>query len=347
MIQTIEEAIAHIARKREGQIVHASSRTLTDLRVDRLILGPGTKEDLDWYLVGWPKGAAYVLMSAWPDLSVLSQGEALFLPAQKEAIHRGGLQGLADVVSRLMEPESGCPWDLEQTHFTLKKYLIEEAYELIEAIDREDREGMMEELGDVLLQPMMHAEISRRRGVFDLQQVAQEEAEKLVRRHPHVFGDKIANTADEVLANWDNVKRAEKERTSILEGIPTAMPQLLRALETSKRAARAGFEWPNLSGVFEKLHEELAELHEAIEGGDRKAQGGELGDLLFTVVNVARWLKIDPEEALRLMLTRFTARFRVMEQSSDKPLHELSPERWDELWEQAKLWSAASPDAAF
>ncbi len=336
MIQTIEEAIAQIARKREGQIVHASSRTQTDLRVDRLILGPGTREDLDWYLVGWPAGAAYVLLSARPDLSDLSQGEALFLPAQKEAIHRGGLQGLADVVGRLMEPETGCPWDLEQTHFTLKKYLIEEAYELIEAIDREDREGMMEELGDVLLQPMMHAEIANRRADFNLQQVAQQQAEKLVRRHPHVFGDKVANTSEEVLANWDKVKRTEKARTSILEGVPMAMPQLLCALEVSKRAARAGFEWPNLEGVFEKLHEELAELHQAIVSGGKREQADELGDLLFTVVNIARWLKIDPEDALRTMLTRFTKRFQVMEQSSDQPLNELSPERWDELWEQAK-----------
>lgn len=336
MIQTIEEAIAQIARKREGQIVHASSRTQTDLRVDRLILGPGSKEDLDWYMVGWPEGAPYVFLSARSDLSDLSQGEALFLPAQKEAIHRGGLQGLADVVSRLMEPETGCPWDLEQTHVTLKKYLIEEAYELIEAIDSEDREGMIEELGDVLLQPMMHAEIANRGADFNLHQVAQQQAEKLVRRHPHVFGDKVANTSEEVLANWDKVKRAEKERASILEGVPMAMPQLLRALEVSKRAARAGFEWPDLSGVFEKLHEELAELHEAIKVGDRKDQAGELGDLLFTVVNVARWLKIDPEDALRLMLTRFTTRFQLMEQNSERPLNELSPERWDELWEQAK-----------
>lgn len=336
MIQTIEEAIAQIARKREGQIIHASSRTQTDLRVDRLILGPGTKEDLDWYLVGWPEGAAVQFLPEQSDRSDLSVGEALFLPAQKEAIHRGGLQGLADVVSRLMEPETGCPWDLEQTHVTLKKYLVEEAYELIEAIDREDREGMIEELGDVLLQPMMHAEIANRAADFNLQQIAQQQAEKLVRRHPHVFGDKVANTSEEVLANWDKVKRSEKQRTSILEGVPMAMPQLLRALEVSKRAARAGFEWPNLSGVFEKLHEELAELHQAIKSSDKQEQGDELGDLLFTVVNVARWLKIDPEDALRTMLTRFTTRFQIMERNSDQPLSELSPDRWDELWEQAK-----------
>ncbi|MBL8060853.1 MAG: nucleoside triphosphate pyrophosphohydrolase [Chthonomonas sp.] len=336
MIRTVEDAIAQIAERREGQIVLASSRAITDLRVDRLILGPATKEDLDWYLVGWPEGAAFQLLSARVDKVDLEEGEALFLPAQRDAIHRGGLQGLADVVARLMEPDTGCPWDLEQTHVTLKKYLIEEAYELIEAIDQEDREGMIEELGDVLLQPMMHAEYAQRRGEFDLPLIAQQQAEKLVRRHPHVFGDKVANTAEEVLANWDRVKRAEKERHSILEGIPAAMPQLLRALETSKRAARAGFEWPDLEGVFAKLNEEIDELDRAIEEGNVKEQSDELGDLLFTVVNIARWLKVDPEEALRTMLTRFTARFQQMEQSSDKPLSELSPERWDELWEKAK-----------
>lgn len=320
----------------------ASRRSITDLRVDRLILGPASREDLEWFLVGWPDGAETILISERPDASLLSglpECEALFLPAQKNATHRGGLQGLADVVTRLMEPETGCPWDLEQTHVSLKKYLIEEAYELVEAIDQGDREGMMEELGDVLLQPMMHAEIAHRQGQFNLQQVAQQEAEKLVRRHPHVFGDAVANTAADVLQNWDKAKRKEKDRRSILDGVPAAMPQLLRALEVSKRAARNGFEWPELSGVFEKLHEEVLELRQAIEAGDTRHQSDELGDVLFTIVNIARWLKIDPEDALRTMVNRFTKRFQMMEREAGVPLGELSLERWNELWESAKKGS--------
>ena len=349
MPRSIPDALQQIASQREGQIVRVADQRSTDLRVDRLLLGPATRAELRQTLLGYPQSEALLLTEttartiSLDQLADLSEEEALFLPACRDAIHRGGLQGLADVVSRLLEPETGCPWDLEQTHATLKKYLIEESYELIEAIDQNHRENMIEELGDVLLQPLMHAEIARRREDFDLAEVAQRQAEKLVRRHPHVFGDTTATDSAEVLRNWDAIKRHEKgaEPQSLLAGIPAAMPALLRALTISKRAARAGFEWPDLEGVWQKLDEELAELRAEIPGGAQVRVEAEIGDVLFTVVNLARWLKCDPEEALRRMLGRFTARFMAMERASPRPLAELSPEEWDALWVAAKSGDGA------
>lgn len=342
-MNSIAEALAHIAGHRRGQIARASDRDQTDLRVDRLLFGPAGRGDLQHFLVGWPEGAMAWRLDGGASidpttLDNLGDNEALFLPAQPGANHRGGLRGLVDVVDSLLDPDSGCPWDLEQTHQSLKKYLIEESYELIEAIDRDDRDGMIEELGDVLLQPMMHTQIAMRRGDFDIDLVAQRVAEKLVRRHPHVFGDGSAANAEEVLKNWDKIKTTEKGDSpkSVLEGVPASMPGLLRALTISKRAARAGFEWSNIEGVFEKLDEELAELHEAIRVNDPAELESELGDVLFTVVNIGRWLKVDPEEALRKMLNRFSARFQYMERESAVPLGELGLEEWDRLWIAAK-----------
>lgn len=244
---------------------------------------------------------------------------------------------LVEVSDRLLGP-GGCPWDQEQTHESLKKYLIEEAYELCDAIDSGDQQKLIEELGDVLLQPVIHAQMAHRDGQFCIEDVAQGIVEKLIRRHPHVFGDVTADDSDQVLRNWDAIKKSEKGEapSSILDGVPTAMPSLLRAHEVSKRAARAGFEWPNLEGVWQKFDEEVSELKAAIESGDSGEIESELGDLLFTVVNLARWMKVEPEEALRKMLGRFTERFRQMELKSSKPLTELSPDEWDELWNQAK-----------
>lgn len=254
---------------------------------------------------------------------------------------RRPLDELAHVVDRLLGP-GGCPWDQEQTHESLKKYLIEEAYEVIDAIDEGSTEKLREELGDLLLQPYMHAQIRKlRTSEFDIDDVADEIVAKLVRRHPHVFGDLNVADADEVLRNWDQIKQAEKgapaeERPSILGGVPKSMPSLLRALQISKRAARAGFEWPNIESVFDKLHEEEAELLAELPGGDFERIESEIGDLLFTAVNIARWAKVDPEEALRKMLDRFSSRFITMERLAEKPLRELSPEEWDALWVHAK-----------
>ncbi len=326
-----------------GQVVRLSDRRITDIRCDRLLLGPGGPQDMQFVLWNWPAGLKATLLPGEVEcdpheMAALGENQFLFLPAQPDAIHRGGLRGLVDVVDRLLDPNGGCPWDLEQTHQTLKKYLIEEAYELFEAIDREDEAGMIEELGDVLLQPLMHTQIAMRRGAFDVDLVAQRTAEKLVRRHPHVFGDASANTSEEVLKNWDKIKKAEKGEApaSLLGEVPASMPALLQALTISKRAARAGFEWPEIEGVFEKLSEEVGELREAMAEGDAQAVSGELGDLLFTVVNLARWLKVDPEEALRGMLARFSARFRHMERASAVPLSDLDAAEWDRLWVAAK-----------
>ncbi len=250
------------------------------------------------------------------------------------------LEELTRVVDRLLGP-GGCPWDQAQTHESLKKHLVEETYEVIEAIDSGEASQLRDELGDLLLQPYMHAQMQKlRTGAFDIDDVAQSIVDKLVRRHPHVFGDVNAADADEVLKNWDAIKQAEKAGrqapAGILGGIPKSMPALLRAQEVSKRAARCGFEWPNIEAVFDKLHEEERELNAEIAGGDSKRIEEEVGDLLFTVVNLARWAGVDSEEALRRMVDRFCSRFAAMERAAPRPLRELSPPEWDSLWENAK-----------
>lgn len=248
-----------------------------------------------------------------------------------------GLAGLVWVVDRLLGP-GGCPWDMEQTHTSLKKYLVEESYELIDAIDRSDERAMVEELGDVLLQPLMHAQMEARDGNWDIQHVAETEARKLVHRHPHVFGENKLADADAVLKQWDAIKKAEKGGThsSVLAGVPQSAPALLRAMEISKRAARAGFEWPDMDSVWDKFAEETREVREALAQGDKDHIAAEFGDLLFTVVNLARWAKVDPEDALRTMVDRFIRRFRHMESQASQDLKDLSPDEWEGLWAQAK-----------
>lgn len=248
-----------------------------------------------------------------------------------------GLAGAVRVVDRLLGP-GGCPWDQAQTHESLKRHLIEETYEVVEAIDSGDLDKLREELGDLLLQPILHAQMEALRGGWTTDDVAQGLVNKLVRRHPHVFGDTDVADAEEVLKNWDRIKQNEKggEPRSILEGVPRSLPALLRAFEVSKRAARVGFEWPNLEAVFDKLREEESEFVEALGSGEATRIEAEMGDLLFTVVNVARWAGVEPEDALRRMLDRFTRRFQGMEASADKPLRELSADEWDDLWERSK-----------
>ena len=262
---------------------------------------------------GVPDGATLLL----PDASASPLGE------------------LIHVVDRLLGP-GGCPWDREQTHASLKKHLVEETYETIDAIDSGDLEALREELGDLLLQPVMHAQMEKAAGRWDTDAVARGIVDKLVRRHPHVFGDVAAEDSETVLRNWDAIKRTEG-KTSVLAGVPRSMPALARALSVSKRAARAGFEWASLDGVLDKLREEEVEVREALDSGDLRAIEGEIGDLLFTVVNVARWAKVDPEEALRGMLDRFTARFERMESLAAAPLGDLDAETWDALWNRAKV----------
>lgn len=247
-----------------------------------------------------------------------------------------GFYGLVEIIDTLLGP-NGCPWDKEQTHQTLKKHLIEESYETIEAIDTDDPDKLCEELGDLLLQPLMHSQIDAIEGLYDIDDVITGISNKLLRRHPHVFGEMNVGTADEVLQNWDSIKQSEKgEVASILGDVPASLPALLRAYEISKRAARAGFEWQSIDEVWEKVVEEQLELQAAIASGDLLRINSEFGDLLFTFVNVARWLKIEPEEALRKMICRFVKRFEQMERFTDKPLRDLSLDEWEALWSRAK-----------
>lgn len=264
-----------------------------------------------------------------PGTRAETSDEAWILPASAAA---SGVSALIEVVARLLGP-GGCPWDRAQTHASLMKYLLEESYELFDAIDREDDEAMKEELGDVLLQVVLHAGIAQGRGAFDLEAVAQAEAEKLIRRHPHVFGDVHAPDADTVLRNWDQIKRAEHGDRSILSGVPKAMPALLRAMEVSKRAARAGFDWPDVESIWDKFNEEKSEFQEAASTSSEEA---EFGDMLFALVNIARWRGVDPEQALQRMVDRFVTRFAVMERLAPGSLHALTADEWEELWQAAK-----------
>lgn len=269
-------------------------------------------------------------------ISPVTSGEfesgVLLIPAASGPIER-----LNQIAVRLLG-EGGCPWDQAQTHQSLKKYLLEESYELFQAIDENDQDAMVEELGDVLLQPLMHAEMARIAGNFTLDDVCNAIVAKLVRRHPHVFGDVTVADEKEVLKNWDAIKKQEKGRASksLLEGVPNSLPALHRAFEVSKRAARTGFEWESEADVWNKFSEERAEYLAARASNDREEMKSELGDLFFTLVNIARHAEVEPEEALQSMVNRFIKRFQLMETLAEGPLSELSPEGWDDLWNQSK-----------
>jgi tetrapyrrole methylase family protein/MazG family protein len=248
-------------------------------------------------------------------------------------------QEFAAVIARLRGPD-GCPWDREQTFVSLKRFMIEEAYEAVEAVDSGRIETLCDELGDVLIQVVLNAQLAAEEGSFTIADVIEGVTAKLIRRHPHVFGDVTVADSAEVLRNWEAIKRVEKpERTSVLDGVPRDLPALMKAMEVSKRAVKVGFEWPSLEEVFAKLAEEIAELQAALPTADPEAIAGEIGDLLFTTVNIARFLKVDPEDALRTMVARFSERFRHMEREAaraGRTLTDLSLEEWDRLWEAAK-----------
>jgi MazG family protein len=223
------------------------------------------------------------------------------------------LRRLREIVARLRGPD-GCPWDREQTHASLRAGLVEEAYEVIDAIDRGDDAHLCEELGDFLLQVFMHSQIAAEAGRFDLDAVAREVADKLVRRHPHVFGDRKLDDSGAVLRQWEEIKRAEKgAQGSLMEGVPPGLPALIRAEKVQKKAARVGFDWPEPSGVVAKVREELAEVETAMSDREPAALEHEIGDLLFSVVNLARQLGIDSEVVLHQAANRFAGRFREVE----------------------------------
>lgn len=240
-------------------------------------------------------------------------------------------------VMDLLRGESGCPWDREQDHHTLKRFLQEEAYEVLEAIDAEDPDLLREELGDLLLQVVFHARIAAEAGSFDVNDVCQGIVDKMVRRHPHIFGKDRIDTAEAVLQRWEEIKLAEKggsRRQSLLDGIPLELPALLRAQRVAGRAAEAGFRWPSAEDALAKVHEELAEVQEALPLGGSRLEA-EVGDLLFAVVSFASTAGVDAESALRRLTSRFTDRFRRMEGSFDGRLSAATPEELLAAWREA------------
>lgn len=254
--------------------------------------------------------------------------------------HPDALTRLRYVVHRLRAP-GGCPWDMEQTHTSLIPHVIEEAYEVADAIRSGDPAQICDELGDILLQPVLHAEIASETGSFDLDQMAHGLTEKLIRRHPHVFSETTANTSDAVLKQWDAIKRTEKgtEHEGLLHGTGSGLPALMRAQKLQKKAARVGFDWPDATPVFAKIREEAAELEEAIASGDKAHMEDELGDLLFSVVNLARKLGIESEPALAAANEKFTRRFHAMESHLREQGHELGQhtlEQMDTAWDAVK-----------
>jgi MazG family protein len=247
---------------------------------------------------------------------------------------------LVQLMTRLRGPD-GCPWDRKQTLPSLKPFIIEESYEVVDAIDRDDRLDLCEELGDFLLQAVFIAEITRAEGSFDIYDSVTAIYEKLVRRHPHVFGDVEARDAEQVLVNWEKLKNEERkaENKSVLAGVPQSLPALLKAARLTEKAARVGFDWRRTEDVFEKLEEETGELREAIDSGDEAKIHDEIGDLLFTIANIARKLNVNAEEALQSTNRKFRRRFESMESSvrgGGRNLDQLSLEQMDALWDEAK-----------
>jgi tetrapyrrole methylase family protein/MazG family protein len=247
----------------------------------------------------------------------------------------------AMTIMRTLRAPGGCPWDAEQSHDSLKRYLIEECYEVIEAIDKKDDHLLKEELGDLLLQPIFHAAIAEERGAFTIDDVLETLADKLVRRHPHVFGDQEIRTSEEQVANWEKIKKEEKgeERKSALSGIPPHMPALMQAQKITEKAARVGFDWEHTDQVYAKVLEELHELEETMVTRDQERMEAELGDLLFAIVNLGRFLAVNPEEALRKTIDRFTTRFGHVEETLHGrgiQLKDASLEEMDLLWNEAK-----------
>lgn len=273
-----------------------------------------------------------------------------------------GIEKLLQVVAQLRHPEHGCPWDLKQTHVSLKPFMLEEAYEAVEAIDEADASGnpdpLKEELGDVLLQVVLHSQLAQDGGQFNFQDVCDTIAEKLIRRHPHVFGTVSVDNADGVVSNWEAIKQAEKgnpKQQSILDGISKSQPALSRALETSQKAVKVGFEWPNLDSLWDCVMSEYQEFRAEVDalqpGLPVSAEAferleSEMGDIYFASVNLARHFKIDPEVALTKATAKFTQRFQAMEtlirerfpqaKSLQAAMANLDFESWDTLWREAK-----------
>ncbi len=254
------------------------------------------------------------------------------------------LQKLIEVVAQLRDPQDGCPWDLEQTPQTLIPYIIEEAYEVVDAIATDDQNAIAEELGDLLLQVVLQAQIAGESGDFTLEEVAVSITEKLIRRHPHVFGDLQINSSEEVNQNWEKIKAEEKGQSleeaqllsNKLRDYARSLPPLMAGMKISKKAAKAGFEWENAEGVWEKFREELTEFQEALTTEDKEHQQAELGDLLFTIINIARWYDLDPFAGLQGTNRRFIQRLTLMENFAERSLTDYTIDELETLWQKAK-----------
>lgn len=274
--------------------------------------------------------------------TIFSNLTALYVPpTQEERILYRRFDFLADIIAILRSPD-GCPWDQKQTHQSLRPYLIEETYEFLEALDGEDPDSMAEELGDILLQILLHAQIASEQGDFSIQDVVEHLTSKMIRRHPHVFGEKEASDAEQVVLNWEEIKKVEKESAgksmpdSILDRIPKTMPLLLQAYEQNQRAAKVGFDWDQLDEVVDKLQEELQEFLQAETDSDREK---EMGDLFFTLISISRFAKIHPELALQKAVSKFDQRFRYVEEQADQrgiKLKEATVEEMNQWWDEAK-----------
>ena len=259
---------------------------------------------------------------------------------------RRSFDDLVKLMTTLRGP-GGCPWDRKQTLPDLKPYVIEEAYEVVDAIDREDRSALLEEIGDLLLEAVFIAEITREAGSFDVYDSITAIHDKLVRRHPHVFADAKADDAEQVLVNWEKLKSDERkaENKSVLSGVPRSMPALLKASRLTEKAARVGFDWRRTDDVFDKLDEEIGELREAVASGDATRIEDEIGDLLFTIANIARKTGANPEEALQSTNRKFMRRFQSMEKQvheRGQNLDQLELEEMDKLWDEAKAAERSS-----
>jgi MazG family protein len=247
---------------------------------------------------------------------------------------------LLDIMASLRDPQTGCPWDVEQTFSTIAPYTIEEAYEVADAIERNAMDELRDELGDLLFQVVFHARMAEEGGHFDFNDVVEAICDKMERRHPHVFGDATVGSAEEQSRAWEQHKSAEREHhESALDGVALALPSLMRAEKLQRRAARTGFDWPDISGPLAKCHEEIAEIEQALQQQEQEEVAAEIGDLLFSVVNLARFAGVDPEEALRGSNLRFTQRFKTVEalaEEREQAMTAMSLEELDALWDEAK-----------
>ncbi len=270
--------------------------------------------------------------------------QALESLAHSPARDLSGMQRLLAIMARLRDKDTGCPWDVEQTFSTIAPYTIEEAYEVADAIDRGDLADLKDELGDLMFQVVFHSQMASEAGDFTFEDVIEAISNKMIRRHPHVFGDADERDAEEQTKAWEAQKASERaargdQDTSVLADLPIALPALKRAGKLTKRAARVGFDWPHVDQVFDKLDEELGELKAAILAGDQAHIAEEMGDVLFVVSNLARKLGVEPENALRDANAKFERRFRYIEQNVEKAapsLEEASLEAMEELWLEAK-----------